>query len=195
MRLISKNIKSYSIKRLILLGLFLGIMAALFPGTFAVILASAVLLAAIYRASLRHNDRRLFVLFAAGFSLRLILIGLLSVISLLKHDIITLFGDSKLYFGASREIYLILAGIQDMNSIKYFAPGMYGYNFFTLIYGGLYYLFGHSPFLIRFVNTLAGSLLCWMIYLITFRIYQNRTIAAVSMGLCLFWPSQILWSI
>ncbi|HUU29517.1 MAG TPA: glycosyltransferase family 39 protein, partial [archaeon] len=74
-------------------------------------------------------------------------------------------------------------------------PGVYGYSILNWLYGLFYFLAGYSPFLIILLNSTATCLSAWMVYLIVFRITNHRTAASLAMGLNIFWPSQILWSV
>ena len=196
MTLTGDILKSSNNRQVIILGLVIGFLAGVFPGPAAVVLTMALLLLYTRRVSQRWDDPRPFRILVIGFSLRLLVIAVLALLSILKGELFIIFGDSKLYFDASLNALSIYAGILDSTSgSSSLYPSYYGYNFFNWIYGAIYYLFGYSPVLIRLFNTLSSCLLAWMVYLITYRICEHRTSAAWAMGLTMFWPSQILWSI
>jgi len=188
--------KSLTTRQAVTLSLILGFTAALFPGPLAAVLMSAALLLYTRRLSQRWDDRWLFRILAAGFILRVAAIALMTVISTFKGDISTLFGDSKFVFQLSRDAYSVYAGILEIDAApRSLFRDNYGYNFFNWIYGAIYFLIGYSPFLLRLFNSLCGCLVALMVYLITYRVCGRRAPAAWAMGLTMFWPSQILWSV
>ena len=188
-------LKSANAGQVVIMGLILGFLAALFPGPVAAGLIVTLVFFHMHRISQRWEDPRPFTILTIGFVLRLSVIALLAVLSILKGDHVAFFGDSRFNLEVSLRALSVYAGILDIPSAGSLTPSEYGYNFFNWIYGAVYYLFGYSPFLIRLLNTLSGCMTAWMIYLITYRACGHRKPAAWAMGLTMFWPSQILWSV
>ena len=170
---------------------------ALYPGACIGILGLTLLTITLYRISRRRADPLLFRLFIAGLTARLIPIILLSLISLFKNRDIYLFGDSRMHLEVPKRALGIFYGflpIDDPSSFN-LHYGQYGYTFLHWFYSATYYLAGFSPFLGHLINASAGCLAGWMIYLITFKICNNPKAAAWAMGLTLFLPSNIIWSV
>ena len=178
-------------------GLAAGIFGVLYPGACIGILGLTLLTITLYRVSRRQGDPLLFRLFITGLIARLFPIILLSLISLLKDRQGYLFGDSRMHLEVPRRALGIFYGFLyiDEKSTFNLHYGQYGYTILHWLYSSVYYLAGFSPFLGHLINASAGCLTGWIIYLITFKICNNRKAAAWAMGLTLFWPSNILWSV
>jgi 4-amino-4-deoxy-L-arabinose transferase-like glycosyltransferase len=58
---------------------------------------------------------------------------------------------------------------------------------------GVYYVIGHSPLAVMFINCLCGALTALLAYLIAKEIYGRNT-ARISCIICAFWPSLFFWS-
>ncbi|HEB11027.1 MAG TPA: hypothetical protein ENI06_07415 [Spirochaetales bacterium] len=172
------------------------IIALFWPGVVIGICGVVSLLIHLKRVSSRWGDSRPFKIFASGIAIRFFFLTILAVISAFKGEPITLFGDSRLSFlGADFAIQTYYGTWDLFNKESYILPGLYGYTILHWINGALYLIAGYSPFLLKLVSVVASCLAAWIVYLISFRVTANRTVSAWVMGLCTFWPSNILWSV
>ena len=184
--------------RLIAVAAVLLIIALLWPAEIIGILGVVSLLIYLRKVSSRWGDSRPFKIFAVGIAIRFFFLVLFAVFSAVKGKTFILFGDSGLSFRAGDFALQAYYGTRDINIYEqstYLVPGIYGYTIFHWINGALYLIAGYSPFLLKLVNVVASCLALWIVYLISFRIITNRTISAWIMGLGMFWPSNIMWSI
>jgi len=173
------------------------IIALLWPGELLGILGAVSLLIYLHKVSGRWSDSRPFNIFAAGISIRFFFLILLAALSAIKGETFTLFGDSKLSLQGADFVIQAFYGTHDLfgSSRTSLLPGLYGYTFLHWINGTLYLIAGYSPFLLKLVSAVASCLAVWIVYLISFRITANRTVSAWVMGLGMFWPSSLMWSI
>lgn len=172
------------------------IIALFWPGAVIGICGVVSLLIYLKRVSSRWGDSRPFKIFAAGIAIRFFFLTILAVVSALKGETFTLFGDSRLSFMGADNAIQAYYGIRDLfNQRGALLPDTYGYTILHWINGALYLIAGYSPFLIKLLSVVASCLAIWIVYLISFRITANRTLSAWVMGLGMFWPSNILWSI
>ena len=182
--------------RLITLAALLLIVALLWPGELIGILGIVSLLIYLKKVSSRWGDSRPFKIFAVGIAIRFFFLVLFAVISAVKGETFILFGDSGLSLRAADVALRVLYGTWDLSERHgSLVPELYGYTFFHWINGALYLIASHSPFLLKLANVAASCLAVWIVYLISFRITANRTVSAWVMGLGMFWPSNIIWSI
>ena len=148
----------------------------------------------VRRKSESWQDRMPYRLFLAGIGLRISIIGLKYIANTLTGKGLSVFGDSAMHLKAAGDASNILAG----STIRMKVPlifGDYGYSITHWLYGAIYQLFGWSQFLLLIINVLAACLAALLIYHITMLICFHKPSAALAMGLCLFFPSQIMWSV
>jgi len=182
--------------RLIAAAVLVLIIAVLWPGVLIGITGLVSLLLYLKRVSSRWGDPRPFKIFASGIAIRFFFLTILAVVSALKGETFTLFGDSSVSFRGADFAIQTYYGTWDLfNTESYLLPGLYGYTILHWINGALYLIAGYSPFLIKLISVVASCLALWIVYLISFRVTANRTLSAWVMGLGMFWPSNILWSI
>jgi hypothetical protein len=182
--------------RLIAAAVVLLIITLLWPAEMIGILGVISLLIYLKKVSSRWGDSRPFKIFAVGIAIRFFFLVLFAVISAVKGKTFILFGDSGLSFMVADFALRVYYGTWDtFEGLGWLVPGKYGYTIYHWINGALYLIAGYSPFLLKLVNVVASCLAVWIVYLISFRITANRTISAWAMGLGMFWPSNIMWSI
>ncbi|MCE5271150.1 glycosyltransferase family 39 protein [bacterium] len=131
----------------------------------------------------------------AGFFIRLPVILYLAIKSAFTGGVVTLFGDSNLVFMVSYYAQQAFLGTFGPIQNSHLQPGFYGYSLVNWLFGALHYLFGYSPFLAMLANVLMSVLSGWLVFLITLRLTGRTEIASLALGLTIFMPSQILWSI
>ncbi len=182
--------------RSIAVAAFALIIALFWPGELIGIFGMVSLLLYLKKVSSRWGDTRPFKIFAVGIAIRFFFLILFAVISAIKGKTFTLFGDSSLSFRSADVALQVFYGTRDFYSQgSSLMPGIYGYTIYHWINGALYLIAGYSPFLLKLVNVVASCLAAWIVYLISFRVTAHRTVSAWVMGLCTFWPSNMLWSI
>jgi len=187
---------SGSSARLIAAAAVLLVVALLWPAEMIGILGLVSLLIYLKKVSGPWGDSRPFKIFAAGVALRFFFLVLFAVISSVQGKTFVLFGDSGLNFDAADVALRVCYGTWDLSERHVsLVPGFYGYTIYHWINGAFYLIAGYSPFLLKLVNVVASCLAVWIVYLISFRITANRTVSAWAMGLGMFWPSNIMWSI
>lgn len=172
------------------------IIALFWPGAVIGICGVVSLLIYLKRVSSRWGDSRPFKILASGIAIRFFFLIILAVVSAIKGETFILFGDSRLSFKVADVALQVYYGTWDLfNQRSALLPDTYGYTILHWINGAFYLIAGYSPFLIKLLSVVASCLAIWIVYLISFRITANRTLSAWVMGLGMFWPSNILWSI
>ncbi|MBT4485598.1 MAG: hypothetical protein HOC71_18170 [Candidatus Latescibacteria bacterium] len=158
-----------------------------------VILAALV----IRRKSELWQDQWPYRLFVLGIGTRVCIIGLKYVLNAITGTGLAIFGDSAMHLHQAEVVDRVLAGMLFLHQ-RATVPliyGDYGYSITHWFYGSIYRLFGWSQFLLLIINALAGCLAALLIYLITLRICKHKPSASLAMGLTLFFPSLIMWSV
>ncbi len=167
----------------------------LFPALITGVLASLLIFQLIRDRCSRYNSPLPLKLLLWGFFIRLPIITLLAVYSYLTGKEATIFGDSRLVLRVSSFAAQAFFGNFGPIQNSHLQPGFYGYSLINWAFGAIHFLFGYSPFLVMLVNVLAILLAGWLVFLITYRLTGRTDISSLALGLTVFMPSQIMWSI
>lgn len=163
------------------------------PGSSLALFLCLLLVVWLYRKAVEWGDMWPFWLLTAGLAVRLLLILLKFSANRYFGFNHAIFGDSELYLKHAEVAYGVLTGHQIGAAPLLF--GNYGYSITHWLHGAIYLLFGRSQFLLLIINALAGCLAALLIYLIAMRICSHKPSARLAMGLSLFFPSLIMWSV
>lgn len=123
-----------------------------------------------------------------------------------------IFGDAQAYNGSARYIADVISGFLQWqpfsdssgDSVVYNVkklefqnqlPPYYTYqvSFISYLYAYLYYLFGSSPLMLKYINSFISVLNGYLCFRYLSHIVDKK-IAFIGMIFLLFWPSYILWS-
>lgn len=162
-----------------------------------IILAGLLLGAAIILIDSPQEFNAIFLIFIAGFAIRILLsMFLYFAASILNKDYGFFIGDGCNYslngWKISR-LWELGVNITRANFVSSFGSASGTVSNYDFLNAFVYSISGYSPMSLFFINCLAGSIPIIFIFIIAKNIF-NREIAIVSSALCAFWPSFILWS-
>jgi len=195
------------------LGALAGILCAFSPGAVFILAVAGTASWVIYRYA--PNQARVFLtrLFLVGFLIRVLLsvgldLGSWYVEKSLPRKVAPAAQGWDLGIEDKTRDYLRL-GDSDYYSnrayaISEFARGHwapvvlyrvqeYGWNLYPFLMGWFYYVFGFSPFAVKWINAFIGALLGLAVYVLGRQLFQER-IARWGAILVAFFPSLVFWS-
>ena len=100
-------------------------------------------------------------------------------------------GDSDYYSHRAYAISEFARGSRE--PVVLYRMQQYGWNLYPFLMGWFYYVFGFSPFAVKWINAFIGALLGLAVYVLGRQLFQER-IARWAAILAAFFPSLVFWS-
>ncbi|MDD5195735.1 MAG: glycosyltransferase family 39 protein [Candidatus Omnitrophica bacterium] len=196
----------FSLAILALIGINLGWVWLISPGSLFMLLLAVFFTAMLSLLSKAEDRRFLMTLFLLGLGLRVLISLFFVFISIFFKRNIWITGDGWGLYNYAWAFTQCVDGwkefvfMEAVDGSLYIAPcplariWEYGYNGFTYLLGGIYYFFGPLKFSSRILNCLMGAGIGIFIYHIAKDIF-GMAVAKLSAVLAVFTPSLFLWSL
>lgn len=196
------------------LGILLGALCTLSPGSVFMLAAAGLTYGIIARSGPGRARRFLARLFLAGFLVRVFLSVSLDLVSWRiegslprktapaiqdwnvgmedRSRAYLRLGDSDYYSQRAYAISEFVRGSRE--PVVLYRLQEYGWNWYPFMMGWFYFTFGFSPIAVKWLNAWIGAMLALAIYGMARQLFENEGVARWAGRLAAFFPSMIFWA-